>query len=135
MTAAIPESDLRRYLAELHDIGRLRSSSCCAFFHCLVCARDAPEVRRWTPWSEAVEEWQGRFNREVLLPRGMAVRTQRHCFATRGNGGEDRYIERWVAFALNEREAEQLLGEPHLTGNVHHGGWGRMNERHLMLHP
>lgn len=79
-------------------------------------------------WSEALDKWQSRVNRDFLAPRGMAVKTQSRCSAVHGRNTY-RDMEHWLVFAMNEREAEQLLGESHLLGNVEF--W----EHGLVMHP
>ena len=71
----------------------------------------------------------------ALQQRGMAVKTQSHCDVSYDKDGKHRHIERWIAFAMNQVEAERLMREPHLTGDVERGSCGGPDEAVLVLHP
>jgi hypothetical protein len=139
------QPEVQRYMQELHSIGELRMAGCCACLRCLVLmwipcywpqmgrTRDATLIR----WSNALLDWQQRFNAEVLQPRGMLVKTQSHCFCTYGGkGGKQRHIQRWLAFAMNPSEAARLANEPHMTGDIEPAiGCAGQGEEGLAIHP
>ena len=125
LLSVLPEAELRRYLDELRTIGRLRSP---ILRYCLTCRFWGPmqaDVRRW---SAALDEWQRRMNRDFLEPRQMQVMTQSRCVVIRGRGAR-RDTEHWLAFAMTQWEADRLLEEPYLLGDV--ADW----KEGLTIHP
>ena len=97
---------------------------------CLCCWWIKRSDRRW---SSALNDWQQRLNAELLIPRGLYVKTQSYCTSaanyTIEGGSDSRHISRWVAFALTPQEMLILQREPHLSGNVEE------RESAFMLHP
>ena len=139
----LSQADLQPWLDELRGIGQLRTSCCRGLCYCLACMW-VPCIWPWAcrqyaheilTWNEALADWQRRFNTQLLYPRGMAVKTQSHCDVTYDKDGKHRHIERWVAFAMNPTEAQRLMYEPHLTGDVERGSCGGIDEAGLVLHP
>ena len=135
LEAAVPRDEMWKHLNALSDIGHLRSSACRRFWCCLGCGVGNAEI---VLWNEALVEWQRRFNAEVLQQRGMAVKTQSHCDVQHTKNGKHRVTERWIAFAMNPTEAQRLLREPHLTGDIDRGNYllfQGVDEAGLVLHP
>ena len=80
-------------------------------------------IKEIKTWDKLMREWQDDFNREVLRPRGMFIKTQSHCVRTSGAGPDDpgsRSVSRWFAIALTEEDSVKLQGEPHITGSTDH---------------
>ena len=108
------------------------------------------ELKRVISWDQALRSWQEDFNREVLEPKGMFLKTQSNCRMHRikqqnGSYRERKYTARWFAIALTEEESEKLKSEPHITGHAGHvacsciaccrGGSREVHERELCCHP
>jgi hypothetical protein len=70
-----------------------------------------------------LRRWQAHFN-DVLMPLGMFCKTQSELTEVttapvNGNGGKrSRWFARWVAFALDEKEIENLKNDPHVKGSL-----------------
>ena len=61
---------------------------------------------------DALRKWQADFNKEVLEPKGMSIKSQSKV---RAHGGDEQK-ERWFFIALNNEEATKLKAEEHILG-------------------
>ena len=98
-----------------------------------MCKEWAKEVYAW---DKELREWQEAFNREVLLSKGVFMKSQSYCFVTRGEKGEKhRHISRWLSFALTPEHIALLREEPSIFGDVEGGCWGGPDESRCAIHP
>ena len=92
------------------------------FLPCLcsaVCKKGADHIYAW---NDALLRWQSDFNNQVLSRQGCMVKSKSHCHVTYNDKGEkQRHFDRWLAFALNLEQCQQLQYEPHITGDVERG--------------
>lgn len=86
-------------------------------------------------WDDDMRFWQEQLNRVELEKINHYVKTQSRCDVSYDSNGKHRYIERWIAFALNAEESAKLKAEPHLAGEVESGCCGGPNEREYCMHP
>ena len=63
-----------------------------------MCTQRGEEVHQW---DKELRAWQAAFNKEILGPKGLFMKTQSYCYVTHGQNGEKhRHINRWLSFAL-----------------------------------
>ena len=92
-------------------------------FWCFIpylCREHARDVKEWDGW---MREWQDDFNKEVLEPRGMFIKTQSRCVVkiTRDRNGRQRrtrHIEKWFAITMTEEASSKLKSEAHIEGDT-----------------
>ena len=87
------------------------------FCPCILCAPPPPGKQRAMfervkKWDDALRKWQADFNKEVLEPKGMFIKSQSKV---RAHGGDEQK-ERWFFIALNNEEATKLKAEEHILG-------------------
>jgi hypothetical protein len=85
-----------------------------------LCRQHARDIKEWDKW---MREWQDDFNKEVLMPRGMFIKSQSRCVVRirRGKDGRQkktRHIEKWFTIAMTEEQATKLKQEPHIQGDT-----------------
>lgn len=135
--------DFDERIARLDSIRKMRRSCCgdCMSFVgvCLLpcfwrsrCVRRRHEIEAW---DHELRAWQRDFNREVLQPLGMFVKTQSRCDVMQDRNGRHRRIERWLAFSLTPDDSAVLESEPHLFGDIEGPCCGGYDEHDVCVHP
>ena len=80
-------AELQPWMDELRHVNEIRHPRCavcwgcifCAFLPCIwmyCCQQYNGEVLRW---NDALVDWQKRMNDQLLIPKGMFIKTQSHC--------------------------------------------------------
>ncbi len=137
------------WIGRLEAMRSLRSTCCfdCWCISCLICLPCfipcfcSKGKKSIEAWDASFRAWQDGFNTQILGNCGMFVKTQSKCdviFVPDGKGGvrKQRYIERWLAFALTPEEVAKLKSEPHMVGDIENCSCcGGVNESDLCMHP
>ena len=127
-----------RQLSEIED--RHFSEGCCysfvfvapKFLCCLVaslatlgCALnffmrkgEEHKKRMALPFDADLREWQTNANATLRQKYPIHIKTQSHSWIKPQGDSAKRCWSRWIAVALNEEDAAQLMSEPHLHGLV-----------------
>ena len=106
----------------------------CVLIPKLFPASQRKEFERYKNWDDALRKWQADFNKEVLEPKGMFIKSQSK---TRAHGGDEQK-ERWFSIALNNEEATKLKAEEHILGAAYPIGVcvsSGMHEKDFCCHP
>ena len=77
------------------------------------------QKRHALPFDADLREWQTNANATLRQKYPIRIKTQSQSWMEGGGeGGARRCFSRWIAVALNEEDAAQLMSEPHLYGFV-----------------
>jgi hypothetical protein len=83
-------------------------------------------------YDSAFRNWQDEFNKEVLIKKGIFMKTKSYCSGTENNS---RVVNRLIVFALCPAEIEKLKNEAYLNGDIHQGDSGTtVYEGDLCMH-
>ena len=94
------------------------------------------------PFDADLREWQTNANATLRQKYPIHIKTQSHSWIVPQGESAKRCFRRWIAVALNEEDAAQLMSEPHLYGLVEDdkpppcgGGPTKLNENIFCVHP
>jgi len=96
------------------------------------------------PFDADLREWQTNANATLRQKYPIHIKTQSTSWIVPQGESAKRCWRRWIAVALNEEDAAQLMSEPHLYGLVVDdkpppcdcgGGPTQLNENIFCVHP
>ena len=100
------------------------------------------QKRHALPFDADLCEWQTNANATLRQKYPVYIKTQSHSWYEQHGEHGARCYRRWIAVALNEEDAAQLMSEPHLYGLVVDdkpppcgGGPTQLNENIFCVHP
>jgi len=76
------------------------------------------QKRHAIPFDADLREWQTNANATSRQKYPIRIKTQSQSWMEGEGEGARRRFSRWIAVALNEEDAAQLMSEPHLYGFV-----------------